>query len=244
MTASMATDSGLNPSYLRARGLVALPRDGDIARFGAARELDEEERRALEFALGGKVEIVRLSEEEVADNLVGNDTEMAPRRHAAMPSTDTTSDAAPGAMPVPDALAAQLATGPQTQSLADIWASKVAPSPVAAMPWARLLDAGYTPHEAGVMLAGAGHMPAPPAAESLCHALLRGDTFGDAVAEDAALPVWLKSVVDASHDEAAQIGSFVAVAQFDAAMARVGRRVFRRASKARPCGSRRSSRLS
>ncbi len=193
--------AGLNPSYLRSRGLVVLERDRDSVTVGSWRDLDVGERRALEFATGAQLRLVRLSKDEVAAR------------------------AAPDAVDQPVPALHSAAGMPHAPSLASLLQEKfrVGGSPEAML--AHLLEAGYSPQDAWTSFDVDGsHTSRLPGFST---AMARGDSFADAIEGEGALPLWLRNIVAASHEEDAQIGSFIAVARFDETMARMSTTVRR-----------------
>lgn len=206
---------GLNPAFLRGRGIVPLNRTGAQLTVGCARGLTDEDRAALEFATGLEIRIAEWPKQKIEAYLA--ELAAAPERpDTAAARLDAAAKRGSGQAPVVPDQTGQI-------SLMDLFGARLhrfSRSYAPFAPLAQLLEAGYSPREAGEVLVKTDH-PAQlpgPACQALAMRLAAGTTLGEAVEQDADIPRWLRSAIAACHSEAGQIGAFVRLTAFDRTM--------------------------
>lgn len=199
---------GLNPAFLRSRGIVLLNRKGTWLTVGCADGLTDGDRAALQFATGLDIKIAALPTQKIE---AGSETAQL---------SDQTAKAFQAAV---KGSSAQVSVAPNfthQTSLMDmigLWLHRYTRSTAPFAPLAKLLEAGYSPRVAGETLIGTNYPVSAldPSLAVLAKRLATGATLRDAVDQDTNTPRWLHLALAASHSEAGQIAAFVRLINFD-----------------------------
>ncbi|OBX19817.1 hypothetical protein A9995_04460 [Erythrobacter sp. QSSC1-22B] len=192
---------------------MLLDQTSDRLTVGCTSVLPDEHRIALEFATGLQIQTHHMHAEEIDACLAkfGSPTfslHGSPRNSHGKPETRQEQ------VPLPHDRKSQHSltdlAGAFLQSLA-------APSPAAWAPLSELLEAGYSPKEAGDVLLRPDHLaPAlDPVLIELAGRLADGVSLGEAVTDNDLIPRWLRLSLAAIPNEAGQAAALICFSAFE-----------------------------
>lgn len=206
----------LSPAFLHARGIVPLDQTGDRLTVGCTSVLPDEDRIALEFATGLQILTRHMPAGEI-DACLAQLSGPSFRPH--VPSTNSRGKAAACGELV--SLADDRKGQVSLTDLAGGWLQRFAPrSPAPWGPLSELLEAGYSPEEAGDILRESDH-PVPaldPVLRGLAGRLSRGISLSEAMMQDTLIPRSLRLALAAIPSEAAQATALVRFNAFERTM--------------------------
>ncbi len=204
---------GLSPAFLHARRIVPLNQTGDRLTVGCTSVLSDQDRVALEFATGLQIQTHQMLAEEI-DACLAKLASPASSPHG----SPTTSRGIPETRREQIPLAHDRKSQDSLTDLAGAFLQSLAArSPAAWAPLSELLEAGYSPKEAGDILLRPDHLaPAlDPVLHGLAGRLSDGTSLGEAVMQNTLIPRWLRLALAAIPSEAGQAAALVRFSAFE-----------------------------